>query len=179
MEYFMIDEIFKTFFYKSKIDLTKLKYTTNDKPRLAYSTKTLRKDNLIFENKDYLNSILNKGVYSLMNSYNQKFAFNIKITGIWEHEYINNDFQEDHVHFNWHFSFIIYYKGRGSTVFKNPHGYHLQSMYSKFDNYLGGYEYSPELEQGDLVIFPSILPHYVKKQSNTKTISGDLLLVRL
>tara|TARA_R100000664_G_C2682020_1_gene89620 strand:+ start:77 stop:616 length:540 start_codon:yes stop_codon:yes gene_type:complete len=172
----------KTFFSNFvilKIDLEKLKYKTNSNQYKAYNSETLRKNDVQFYNIDYFLSCLKESVRVLMLSYNQKYEYNIEIRQIWEHEYEKGDFQEDHVHFDMHFSYIIYYKGESKTVFKNPIGYTLQAMYSDFHDYLGQYEYTPNLKEGTLIVFPSFVPHYVKKQSKAKTIVGDVRIKRL
>ena len=175
-------QLLKTNFFNfvtSKIDLTKLKYISNSKQFKAYPSQTLRKDNINFLNKEYFFSCVKYSVDTLMNSYNQKYRYSIEIRGVWEHEYENNDFQEDHIHANRHFSFVIYVKGKSGTVFKNPIGYLLQAMYHDFDDNLGEYYFEPSLEQGDMIVFPSYIPHFVKKQSNCKTIAGDILIKRM
>jgi len=51
-------------------------------------------------------------------------------------------------------------------------------MYPKFDNYLVGYEFAPKLKKGQMIFFPSYIPHYVVKSSNKKTIVGDIQIQR-
>tara|TARA_R100001015_G_C4517351_1_gene87313 strand:+ start:76 stop:615 length:540 start_codon:yes stop_codon:yes gene_type:complete len=162
-----------------KIDLEKLNYKTNSNQYKAYNSETLRKNNVQFHDINYFLSCLSESIKILMLSYNQKYEYHIEIKQIWEHEYQEGDFQEDHVHFDMHFSYIIYYKGGSKTVFKNPIGYTLQAMYADFDDYLGQYEYTPNLEEGNMIVFPSFVPHYVKKQSNAKTVVGDVRIKRL
>lgn len=155
------------------VDIKKLNYTSNDQKKV-YLSKSPRKDNLIFENKTYLNECISKCTYGIMNAYDQKKPFTIECTGIWEHEYIENDWQEEHIHYGNHFSFIIYKKGKSYTVFRNPSAHTLIAYYQGFENYLGGYHYKPDLDEGSMILFPSYIPHFVIPHSNTITLAGDL-----
>lgn len=174
-------EIIKTNFANfvvMDVDLNKLKYSSKGKQKLSYNSNTPRKDNLTFKNPGYLKECIEKGTNKIMASYKQNYEYDILIPPIWEHEYKKDDFQEDHIHYTDHFSFVIYVKGESGTVFKNPCGYHLQSMYPKFNNYLAGYEFAPKLKKGQMIFFPSYIPHYVVKSSNKKTIVGDIQIKR-
>ena len=162
-----------------EVDLEKLKYTSDTNQHRAYNSKTPRKNNVLFDDIPYFKSCLKESIKVLMSSYNQKYEYDIFISPPWEHEYKENDYQEDHVHFDKHFSYIIYLKGDSKTVFKNPIGYTLQAMYIDFDNVLAEYDYEPNLKEGTMIVFPSFVPHYVKKQSNAKTVAGDTLIKRL
>jgi hypothetical protein len=174
-------EIIKTNFCNFVIldvDLKKLKYKSNEKQVLYYNTKTPRKNNLTFKNFLYLQKCIEKGTNEIMKSYDQNYKFDIFVSSIWEHEYLNKDFQEDHVHYTEHFSFIIYTKGTPGTIFKNPWGYYLQSMYPKFNDYLATYEVRPKVSKGQMIFFPSYIPHYVVQTSKTKTVVGDIQIKR-
>ena len=174
--------LIKTFFANFvtlELDLKKLKYESNPDQYKAYTSETPRKNNVKFYNTEYFSSCLKEGIEVLMLSYNQKYKYNIIVKHIWEHEYKDGDFQEDHIHPNMHFSYIIYYKGGSKTVFKNPIAYILEGMYPDFYDYLSQYEYMPNLKEGTMILFPSFVPHYVKKQSNAKTVVGDVRIKRL
>tara|TARA_A100001201_G_C3968741_1_gene164934 strand:+ start:44 stop:601 length:558 start_codon:yes stop_codon:yes gene_type:complete len=178
MKAISINKTFFANFVTLEIDLEKLKYKSSLDQYKAYTSETPRKNNVQFCDTKYFSSCIKEAIEILMSSYNQKYKYDIIVKDIWEHEYKDNDFQEDHVHYNMHFSYIIYYKGGSKTVFKNPIGYTLQSMYSDFDDVLSQYEYIPNLEEGNMIVFPSFVPHYVKKQSNAKTIAGDIKIKR-
>lgn len=166
-------------FVTLEVDLEKLNFTSDNNQHKAYNSETPRKNNVFCDDIPYFKSCLTESIKVLMSSYNQKYKYEYHILDPWEHEYIENDYQEDHVHFDTHFSFIIYLKGDSKTVFKNPIGYTLQAMYINFDNVLAEYDYEPNLKEGTMIVFPSFVPHYVKKQSNAKTVSGDILIKRL
>jgi hypothetical protein len=160
------------------VDLKKLKYKCFTKQKKYYTTNTPRRNNLVFENFDYLKNNIEKGTNAIMKSYNQTYDFDILVTSIWEHEYKNKDFQEDHIHYTEHFSFVIYIEGIPGTILKNPSGYLIQSMYPKFDNYLACYDTKPKVKKGQMIFFPSYVPHYVVSSSKTKTVVGDIRIKR-
>jgi len=106
-----------------------------------------------------------------------KINFKITLTAIWENIYDDKgSFQENHIHTNSHFSFIIYKKIKESkTVFFSPHKYMLECYYnySFLQNYFQ-YSFQPTLKENQIIIFPSFLEHMVKPISNSITISGNL-----
>jgi hypothetical protein len=172
-----INEPFKFPFVSMEVNLKKLKYKTKDKQKKSYASETPRRDLLIFENHSYLLECVSTLSTEIMKQYNYNKSFNYVITSIWEHEYKKNDFQEDHIHMDNHFSFIIYLKGKESkTVFKNPAGYILQTMYRNFNHFLVGFEYFTNYKPGTMVMFPSFIPHYVRKCSGVKTLAGDIVI---
>jgi hypothetical protein len=160
------------------VDLKKLKYKTSKKETIFYNSKTPRRDNLEFENKDYLNQCIKICTEEMMKSYNQNYSFKYIYTPLWEHRYKKDDFQEDHVHYRHHFSFVIYYKGDSSIMLKNPSGYLIQAMYPDFDEHLATFEYEPCLKEGTMLMFPSYVAHYVKKSTNTISLVGDVSIDR-
>jgi hypothetical protein len=172
-----VKEPFKFPFVVKNVDLKRLKYKAKGKQKLSYASETPRKDNLIFNNQNYLLECVTECTGQMMKEYNYGKSFNYTITSMWEHEYKKNDFQEDHIQMDNHFSFIIYLKGKESrTVFKNPAGYILQSMYRNFDHFLIGFEYFTNFKPGTMIMFPSFIPHYVRKSNGVKTIAGDILI---
>ncbi len=178
MKAISINKTFFANFVTLEIDLEKLKYKSSLDQYKAYTSETPRKDNVEFYDTKYFSSCIKEAIEILMSSYNQKYKYDIIVKDIWEHEYKDNDFQEDHIHPNMHFSYIIYYKGGSKTVFKNPMAYTLEIMYPNFYDYLGQYEYMPDLKEGTMIVFPSFVPHYVKKQSNAKTVAGNIQIKR-
>lgn len=107
-----------------------------------------------------------------------KTSFKIKLLNIWQNNYIENDFQEKHIHINSHFSFVIYKEIKESkTVFFFPNNYLIDLFYE--NNYLNKYfntTFTPKLKKDQIIIFPSYLEHMVKKNSNSITISGNILI---
>lgn len=100
----------------------------------------------------------------------------LQLQNIWQNNYVNNDFQESHIHTKSHFSFIIYVSGKESkTVFFAPHKYLLECFYEE-DLY--EYSYESELRPGQIIVFPSFLEHMVKKNSGTVTYAGNLKMIK-
>lgn len=100
----------------------------------------------------------------------------LQLQNIWQNNYVDNDFQESHIHTKSHFSFIIYASGEESkTVFFAPHKYLLECFYEE-DLY--DYSYETELRPGQIIVFPSFLEHMVKKNSGTMTYAGNLKMIK-
>ena len=100
----------------------------------------------------------------------------IELLNFWQNKYIDNDFQENHIHTKSHFSFIIYVSGKESkTVFFAPHKYILECFYEDmfYDS-----SYETTLRPGQIIIFPSFLEHMVKKNSGTITYAGNLKMIK-
>lgn len=113
----------------------------------------------------------------MMKSYNQNYSFKYIYTPLWEHRYKKDDFQEDHVHYRYHFSFVIYYKGDSSIMLKNPSGYLIQAMYPDFDEHLATFEYEPCLKEGTMLMFQAMLL-ITLKSTNTISLVGDVSIDR-
>ncbi len=79
-----------------------------------------------------------------------------------------------HIHGSY-FSFIIYYKGDSNTVFNSPSKNILQC----FDGLIFDVSCEPDLKQGNIIVFPSYLEHWVKPNSNNITIAGNLKNTKL
>jgi hypothetical protein len=161
-----------------EVDLKKLRYKSAEKETRFYKSQTPRRDNLKFKNPQYLNNCIKCCTEEIMKSYNQNYSFKYTYKPLWEHRYAKNDFQEDHIHYLDHFNFVIYYKGDSSIVLKNPSGYLLQAMYPSFDDHLGSYEYVPNLKEGTMLMFPSYVPHYVKKSTDKISLVGEVRIDR-
>jgi hypothetical protein len=93
-----------------------------------------------------------------------------------ELKYINNDFQEKHIHTNSDFSFVIYKEVEESkTLFFSPNNYLINSFYeNKYLNKYFNTTFIPKLKKDQIIIFPSYLEHMVKKCSNSITIAGNI-----
>jgi hypothetical protein len=95
------------------------------------------------------------------------------VCDIWLNKYSKNDYQESHIHPS-DFSFIIYYKiDKSYTIFNNP----VKSLLEMRDSKIFNKHYKPKLKQGDLIIFPSYLEHWVKPNSNNTTIAGNIKII--
>ena len=106
-----------------------------------------------------------------------KYPFEITLLNIWENNYIDNDFQEPHIHANSDFSFIIYKKvNEGKTVFFNP----IKKLLMVYTNisYMFDKIFMPKCKTDQIIIFPSFLEHMVLKSTNQITISGNLKFIK-
>tara|TARA_E500000331_G_scaffold165834_1_gene160620 strand:+ start:1010 stop:1618 length:609 start_codon:yes stop_codon:yes gene_type:complete len=91
----------------------------------------------------------------------------------WLNYYIGSENQEEHDHLPGFYSgihFIKYDDGHTATRFVNPI-YQLYSfMYKDIDLYknpdFGSQHWSPEVKEGDIIIFPSFLRHLVAPQKS-------------
>lgn len=119
-----------------------------------------------------------------INEYNKD---SLKIQDIWFNDYKFGDFQESHNHSGPQtiFSFVYLLKSAHSNLdsklcFGNP-----RSNLFKYNNYerlfnVNEYKthFIPDLKNGDLIIFPSHMDHYVSihknKDVNRITISGNI-----
>ena len=96
---------------------------------------------------------------------------------MWFNYYIDGEYQEEHHHINptpflppVHFSCVHYLKfdkeEHTATTFHDPistlraHSFEMESNYCKEN-------WTPKVEEGDLLIFPSYLVHHVKKSKPT------------
>lgn len=104
------------------------------------------------------------------DNYDEYFAkFNLKcnmnLIDIWYNEYKNSQYQERHHHLPADVSCIHYIKLDAShygTTFINP--YNLYNASNSLMNYKSPYTFTPFVEEGDMVIFPSYLEHFVRVQ---------------
>lgn len=122
------------------------------------------------------------------NGYEGLLDISVFISQLWYNEYNMKDFQELHCHSgrDSFYSFVYILKSTdvnvdSKLVFKNPNSSHLKSiiignLMNKIENYREDYE--PKLNEGDLIIFPSHMKHYVRHHNNEKnsriSISGNI-----
>ena len=109
-----------------------------------------------------------------------KLPYKIYLENIWENSYNQEDFQEKHTHPGSDLSFVIYKKvEQANTVFVNPADKLLDAYYihcKRKQDLFGCSPFAPKCRENQIIIFPSYLEHYVKKTSNSVTISGNLKL---
>ena len=153
----------------NKIDLKfeKLSDTWFSKTKSSFLNKNILSETSVV----YLKDIFYKNLKDFIKS-----DFKIDIVHIWENKYEENDFQENHIHVDSDFSFVIYKKCiESKTLFFSPGHYLIESFYNNklLKNHFNR-TFSPTLRQGQIIIFPSFLEHMVKKSSNSETISGNL-----
>jgi len=130
--------------------------TDIDEPSVKYVTQTIA-------------SILEEQV---------KHPFQIYLKEIWENNYVDNDYQEPHLHPECDFSFIIYKDVKeGKTVFINRLRHYLQ--FYKNISYMYNPFFKPKCKTGQIIVFPSFLQHMVMRSSKQKTISGNVVFKKL
>ena len=117
---------------------------------------------------DYFFKIIVKNLNEIISK-----PYIVKLDHIWKNYYKPGDFQEKHIHSGSDFSFIIYESVDSDTVFVHPVHYLIKEKYKNKNIFET--QYSIKNKIGKIIIFPSFLEHYVKKQkSSGVTISGNL-----
>jgi hypothetical protein len=172
-----VNNIFPNLIANKNLDLNKFKFVgKNYKKTFESGIKTTLQGTTLF-NKDsinYLNINLMDILSYLLKPYCKNFVFNVN--SVWVNKYNKNDYQGSHVHPS-DFSFIIYYKvNKSHTVFNSPVKKILESSSGK-NFFIPSYE--PNLKQGDIIVFPSYLEHWVKPNSNNITVAGNIKIVEL
>jgi hypothetical protein len=156
------------------LDLSKLKITGKEfKETFESKIKTTYNGNTLLDKDsiDYLKEQLKEILDHLLKPYCKVFVFSV--FEIWINKYENKDYQGNHVH-PADFSFIIYYKtDKSYTVFNSPVKNLLESTANKIFNF----QYESDFKQGDMVVFPSYLEHWVKPNSNNTTVSGNIKII--
>lgn len=105
---------------------------------------------------------------------------NVRVHDIWCNFYIINQFQEKHHHLPCDISCIHYVKlnpNHFGTTFVNP--YSLLNSSNKLLDLKSPHTFTPYVEEGDVIIFPSYMEHFVKKQEIDEeriTISWNCIL---
>ena len=96
--------------------------------------------------------------------------FEIAIDNIWYNVYINGEYQENHDHLGYdvnpsHFSCIHFLsfdeKNHEPVVFRDPHR-QLRSLSIELDKNNYSEDWTPNIKEGDLLMFPSYLSHEVR-----------------
>jgi len=175
----MIVNLFETFVIINNINLNKIKLKNSkfkktwlSKTESSYETNYSKKIQDVAD-EDSLNYILNILVEMLEEKV--KYPFKISITHLWQNNYTDNDYQEPHIHSNSDFSFVIYESvddDGGKTLFFNPNK-NLILAYSDI-THMFNIHFLPKCKAGQIILFPSFLEHMVLKNSQQKTISGNI-----
>ena len=171
-----VDNLFPNFIASKNLDISKLNIlgkefteTFESKIKTTLNTKTL----FDVESMNYLNLELTDLLSHLLKPYCKTFVF--KLMNVWINNYDKNDYQGSHVHPG-HFSFIIYYKSdKSHTVFNSP----VKKLLETSETTLFPMDHEPNLQQGDIIIFPSYLEHWVKPNSDAITIAGNVKIMEL
>ena len=171
-----VKSLFPNLIAIKNLDLSNLKIIGKKfKKTFESKIKTTVEGDTLFDKKsiNYLNIQLTETLSYLLKPYCKNFVFNV--TGIWINKYGKNDYQGSHVHPS-DFSFIIYYKtDKSYTVFNSP----VKNLLESFNNEFFKSYYEPKLKQGDIIVFPSYLEHWVKPNSNNITVSGNIKILQM
>lgn len=177
----MIVNLFEVFVIIGNIDVDKVALNNpNIKKTWVSETPTSYDDVEATHIKDRLDDFsrmyLLKVLCGLLEEKIQ-YPFEIELIQIWENHYIDNDYQEPHIHVESDFSFVIYKDVKESkTVFINPN----KNLISTFGNIRQMFapNFIPQCRTGQIILFPSFLEHMVLRASNQKTISGNIKFKR-
>ena len=171
-----VHNLFPNLIATKNLDLSNLKFVgKNFKNTFESKIKTTLNGNTLFnqESINYLNINLTDILSYLVKPYCENFTF--KVIDIWINRYEKNSYQGSHVH-PYDFSFIIYYKvDKSHTVFNSPVKNLLESNKGS-DIFLDRYE--TNLTQGDIIVFPGYLEHWVRPNSNNITLSGNINIIK-
>lgn len=172
-----VEHIFPTFFATKILDLNKIKVVGNKFSKTFESEieTTLNGQTLLDVNSmNYLNLQLTDMLAHLLKHKCKTFVF--KMTGMWINKYDKNNYQGTHCHPG-DFSFIIYYKADKSyTVFNSP----MKNLIEvAMNSNLFDTAYETNFKEGTIIIFPSYLDHWVKPNSTSVTIAGNIKLEKL
>ena len=147
----------------------------NFKNTFESDIKTTLDGDTLFDKQsiNYLNLQITEVLSYLLKPYCKNFSF--RIPNIWINKYEEKDYQGTHIHPS-DFSFIIYYKvDKSHTVFNSPVKNILETRNSKI--FLR--DFQPKLKEGDIIIFPSYLQHWVKPNSSNITVAGNIDIIEL
>ena len=171
-----VESLFPNLIAIKKLDLSQLKIEGKRfKKTFESKVKTTLNGDTLFDKKsmNYLNIQLTETLSYLLKPYCKNFVFNI--SDVWINKYGKKDYQGSHVHPG-DFSFIIYYKtDKSYTVFNSP----VKSLLESADNKIFNIDCELNLKQGDIIIFPSYLQHWVKPNSNNITIAGNIKIIQM
>ena len=171
-----ISNLFPNLVAIKRLNLSMLKIVGKKfKKTFESNIRTTLDGNTLFtkDSMNYLNIELTNILSYLLQPYCNNFVFNL--SSIWINKYNKNDFQGGHVHPS-DFSFIIYYKVNEShTMFNSP----VKSLLECLNNKIFDEDYKPKLKQGDIIVFPSYLEHWVKPNSNNITVAGNIKVLKL
>ena len=171
-----IINLFPNLVATTKIDLTNLKIVGKKYEKTFESDiKTTLKGSTLLDKKsiNYLNLKITKILSYLLKPYCKNFTFNVN--SIWMNKYDKKDFQGSHLHPS-DFSFIIYYKSDKSyTVFNSP----IKDLLEIYDSKIFHKDYEVDLSEGNIIVFPSYLQHWVKPNSNNITIAGNIKIIKI
>ena len=172
----MVEDIFKIPLFYTDIDSEKVIFKKQKPfiPEPTFISKTLssfnsniKEANLLTEESNiYLLNIFSKLLSERFN------FFKIKLTAVWTNKYMQDGYQEPHIHTDSNFSFIIYKKvDQSNTYFIAPNSDLIESfdMQDIFHPH-----FHTNFKSDTIALFPSFLSHGVKPSNNQETISGNI-----
>ena len=170
-------DIFPTRITIHPVDVDQIKIVTGELKETFESgikTSTASSNLFTLDTIKYLNNEIKHCLNQILAVYQiQNYTFSV--TDIWLNAYEKNDYQGAHVHPS-DFSFIIYYDvDHSHTVFNSPSKLFIEAT----DNRNFGKHFEPNCKKGDMLIFPSYLEHWVRPNSNQKTIAGNIKIIKL
>jgi len=169
-----VDNLFPNIIATKNLDKSKLKIIGKKFNKTFESEiKTTLKGHTLFDVKsmNYLNIHLTDLLSHLLKPICLNFVF--KLNDIWINKYDKKDYQGSHIHPG-DYSFIIYYKiDKSYTVFNSP----VKSILESGNNKIFDKDYQTKLKQGDIIMFPSYLEHWVRPNSNNITIAGNIKII--
>ena len=164
-------ELFSTPLFIGNIDLKKIKLDAEIGE--AFTSKTpssiAEKNILDPESGKYIISV----IAELLREKYQYFE--VRFTEIWRNKYVDNDFQEPHIHAGSNFSFILYEKFdlNPHTIFYNPAKYLISATLGDNQDCVLQ-KFIPSVRAGQIIVFPAYVEHMVNRNSDQVTISGNL-----
>lgn len=170
----MLENIFSIPLFTNVIDPSLIKLTDgNIDKKWGSDTETSfnSHNKLELSSVDYLNKIFVSNLDQVIFC-----PYTVHLCQVWRNHYKIGDFQEKHIHPKMQYSFIIYekMKGKSKTVFVRPNSYLFETSYMGDEFGFQDYYYTDNV-QGDMLVFPSVLEHFVQKATEEyTTISGNL-----
>ena len=164
-------ELFSVPLFIGNVDLKKIKLdATMGEAWVSKTPSSFKKRNILDPESDrYLISVIAK----LLREKYRYFTVGIS-GGIWRNKYLNNDFQEPHIHEGSQFSFILYEEVvTPHTIFYNPAKYLILATLGEGQDCVLQH-FIPSVKAGQIIVFPSYIEHMVNRNSDQVTISGNL-----
>ena len=157
----------------SKIDLD---YKLHKQWRSETPTSFKNTNNLSSESADYIKNILKKYITNFFPNFKS-----LDLNEFWINEYGYKDYQEEHNHMGYHFSFAIFKKipkNSGDIYFISPVADLLATM--TIDIFSYGYQHKGK--ENSIIIFPAFLKHAVSANNNKTekriTYSGNFNIIK-
>jgi len=165
--------LFHVPFFIDQVDLDRIDIgeAPYEKIWLSKTNSTLGQQHEISETTyEYLIEVFGRNLGPDLIGQNPRFG------EIWRNKYEKNDWQDIHIHPRSSWSFVIYESVEtGKTVFMSP-------LFKDVQNQFGSsvpefpLDFRPECKQGDIVIFPSFIEHFVMPGNTGTTISGNIYM---